>query len=60
MTALSIRGVDAALASGRRKIMDALVGRSVRYVPLENHAWLKNLNTMNDYIEYAGITRTAP
>ncbi len=47
--------MDSTLSSGKRKITDALKGRSVKFIPLDNPGWLRNLNTMNDYIEYGGF-----
>jgi len=47
------------LAAGRRKIMQALEGRRVRYLPLDDPDWLRNLNTRDDYIEYGIDISTA-
>jgi molybdopterin-guanine dinucleotide biosynthesis protein A/nucleoside-triphosphatase THEP1 len=51
--------MDSTLAAGRRKIMQALDGRRVKYLPLDNADWLRNLNTMDDYIEYGIDVSTA-
>jgi molybdopterin-guanine dinucleotide biosynthesis protein A/nucleoside-triphosphatase THEP1 len=53
-----LKTMNRTLASGKRKIMAALAGRRVKYIPLDNPDWLRNLNTMNDYIEYGIYVNT--
>jgi len=53
-----MESINKTLTSGKRKIMQALTGCKVKYLPLDNPDWLRNLNTMNDYIKYGGIIKT--
>jgi len=54
-----LEAMNSTLAAGKRKIMQALEGRRVKYLPLDNPDWLRNLNTMDDYIEYGIDVKTA-
>ncbi len=46
--------IEAALLSGNNRIIDALSPCKVKYIDLTDTERLKNLNTMNDYWEFAG------
>jgi molybdopterin-guanine dinucleotide biosynthesis protein A len=46
-----LAAMEATLAAGKRKILDALVGCKIKYVET-GEVTLGNINTMNDYLEF--------
>ncbi len=50
----TLAAIEAALLSGNNRIIDALNSCRVKYIDLTDTQQLKNLNTMNDYWEFAG------
>ena len=48
----ALSAVEAALLSGNNRIIDALSPCKVKYVDLTDTQQLKNLNTMEDYLEF--------
>jgi len=49
-----LSAIEAALLSGNNRIIDALSPCRVKYIDLTDTEQLKNLNTMDDYREFAG------
>jgi len=50
----AIAAIDPALLSGNCRITDALSRCRVKYIDLTDAQWLRNLNTMKDYLEFVG------
>jgi molybdopterin-guanine dinucleotide biosynthesis protein A len=46
--------IETALVSGTNRIMDALGGCVVKYIDLDDAERIRNLNTMEDYLEFTG------
>ena len=44
----------AALAAGRRRVRDGFGPCAVRFLPLAEAGWLRNVNTMEEYREVSG------
>jgi len=55
----TLAAIEAALLSGNNRIIDALNSCRVKYIDLTDTQQLKNLNTMNDYWEFAGKENNA-
>ena len=50
----TLAAIEAALLSGNNRIIEALSRCRVKYIDLTDAQQLKNLNTINDYWEFAG------
>jgi len=50
----ALSAIEAALLSGNNRIIDALSPCRVKYIDLTDTQQLKNLNTMEDYLEFVG------
>ena len=52
----ALGGIEAALAKGENRIMDALGGCKVKYIDISERggAVLKNINTMSEYLKFVG------
>jgi molybdenum cofactor guanylyltransferase len=50
----ALSALEAALLSGDNRIIDALSPCKVKYIDLTDTQQLKNLNTMEDYLEFVG------